>query len=92
MRGEVPRLFIGINKSCLPATFTVNPVKDERPEDCPMNDDIKEPMFEGDQSLASILFGWAVARLLMEWNRDVILLFNQDENIVFPDGNKFRDL
>lgn len=89
MTGEV---FLGLDHSKQLGQFSVNPVDNPRDEYCPHEEDIQEPLFEGDSSLASSYFGWAIATLAIANNQDIILMFSKGQQIKFPDGSILRDV
>ena len=89
MIGEI---FLGLDHSKQLGEFSVNPVENPRDEYCPQEENIQEPLFEGDDSLASAFFGWSIATLAIANNTDIILLFSKGQQIKFPDGSSLSDV
>jgi len=82
-RGNV---FMAMTDKVQLGTFSINKVDVTKAVDDTFDGNLIEPIFDGDQSKASELFGWALATMTINMGQDVLMLFSEDEEIVFPDG------
>jgi hypothetical protein len=86
MTKETGNIFMAKTDHIQHGTFSVNKVDTDKIINGAFDGNYLEPIFEGDQSRASELFGWALTVMAMKANQDVLMLFAENESVVFPDG------
>lgn len=87
---EKGKFYVGLDTKTKPATFKTRKCQTKGNGCFPTHEDLGDIVFYGDSGLGAALFGWGIMRAFLDMGQSIMMLFNDQDEIKFPETTVIR--